>query len=386
MILLKKHMIYLALLAMFCLFPSLASALEAKQLLLIANRHMPAGIALAMYYAELRGVPADQLLLVDLPVDEDCSRIDYTQRLLSPLRQWLAQRPELDIRCLVLFYGLPLRVAPPLGDENGGQGGDRSPLARVLGAAVDSELSLVRYTDYPLPGWVANPLYRPASLPPTAEVGRGILLVSRLDGSSPAVVKRIVDDSLKVELSGLQGRAYFDARWPLADDGTELRGYALYDASLHHAAELTGRFSRLEVVLDQREDLFAPGTAPDAALYSGWYSLARYVPAFTWRPGAVAYHMASAECATLKEPRSEVWCKKILDNGGAATIGPVAEPFIQGFPLPEEFFSFLLDGHYSLVESYYYSLPYLSWQMILVGDPLYRPFGSHSRGAAHVVN
>ena len=47
---------------------------------------------------------------------------------------------------------------------------------------------------------------------------------------------------------------------------------------------------------------------------------------------------------------------------------------MQAFPVPEVFFSVLIDGYYTLAEAYFLSLPYLSWQMVLVGDPLYRPF------------
>jgi uncharacterized protein (TIGR03790 family) len=120
--------------------------------------------------------------------------------------------------------------------------------------------------------------------------------------------------------------------------------------------------------------LFGPGQAPEAAIYCGWYSLAKYVPAFEWHRGAVGYHMASAECRTLKKDDSQVWCKKMIEAGVAATIGPVNEPFIQAFPLPEIFFTLLADGSLSLAECYLASIPFFSWQMILIGDPLYRPF------------
>jgi len=66
----------------------------------------------------------------------------------------------------------------------------------------------------------------------------------------------------------------------------------------------------------------------------------------------------------------------MLEKGVAATIGPVGEPYVQGFPLPEIFFSGLLGGDLTLAECYLISLPYLSWQMVLIGDPLYRPFKS----------
>jgi uncharacterized protein (TIGR03790 family) len=86
----------------------------------------------------------------------------------------------------------------------------------------------------------------------------------------------------------------------------------------------------------------------------------------------VGYHIASSECTTLKNSNSRVWCKKMLDNGIAATIGPVGEPYVQSFPVPEIFFNYLTEGYLTLAEAYLVSLPYLSWKMVLVGDPLYR--------------
>ena len=60
-------------------------------------------------------------------------------------------------------------------------------------------------------------------------------MVSRLDGPSEQIVKRIIDDSLSTELKGLKGKAYFDARWP-EPANKDSTGYAFYDASLHWAA------------------------------------------------------------------------------------------------------------------------------------------------------
>jgi uncharacterized protein (TIGR03790 family) len=69
-----------------------------------------------------------------------------------------------------------------------------------------------------------------------------------------------------------------------------------------------------------------------------------------------------------------VWCKRILEEGAAATIGPTSEPYLQAFPVPEIFFAALLDGRLTLAECYGISKPFWSWQMVLIGDPLYRPF------------
>jgi len=239
-------------------------------------------------------------------------------------------------------------------------------------AAVDSELSLLLAAGFALELWQPNPYFVGNRNKSLAISRYEVVFVSRLDAPSTDLVRRIIDDSLVAERQGLQGTAYFDARWP-RNNKAGLSGYGFYDQSLHLAGERVTKAGVLPVVVNQEGRLFKPGEAPGAALYCGWYSLANYVDAFDWIPGAVGYHIASQECQSLRGS-GNYWCKRMLEDGAAAVIGPVAEPYVQAFPVPEVFFSYLTDGYYSLVEAYYLSLPYLSWQMVLVGDPLYRPF------------
>ena len=198
-------------------------------------------------------------------------------------------------------------------------------------------------------------------------------MVSRLDGPTATSVKRIIDDTLSTEKKGLAGNAYFDARWPV-DDSATLSGYTLYDQSIHRAAERVRKYKHLSVRVDASPGLFQHGQCPDAALYCGWYSLAKYVDAFAWRKGAIGYHIDSSECTTLKKKNSQVWCKRMIEEGVCATVGPVGEPYVQAFPMPEVFFGYLTEGILSLAECYMISLPFLSWKMVLIGDPLYHPF------------
>ena len=99
-------------------------------------------------------------------------------------------------------------------------------------------------------------------------------MVSRLDGPSEQIVRRIIDDSIYAEKNGLDGIAYFDARWPM-NNTRKLSGYDLYDNSIHRAANRV-RKSNLSVVVNDSSELFRPGECPDASLYCGWYSLANY--------------------------------------------------------------------------------------------------------------
>ena len=101
------------------------------------------------------------------------------------------------------------------------------------------------------------------------------------------------------------------------------------------------------------------------------------MPAFKWNKGAVGYHVASSEATTLKQPGANVWCKRMLEEGVAATLGPVAEPYLFSFPLPDQFFPLLMTGKLTLLEVYFLTVPQVSWMQILIGDPLYQPFKNH---------
>jgi uncharacterized protein (TIGR03790 family) len=198
------------------------------------------------------------------------------------------------------------------------------------GAAVDSELTLLLVENYPKVHWLPNPLnLRFDKEPAINKFRQSVVMVCRLDGPTPRIARRLVDDALRIEESGLQGTCYLDARGLKGEN--RVGSYAWFDAHLERLADLMKQRSTLKVVLDRRPGLFLAGSCPQAALYCGWYSLGKYVASCTWERGAVAYHVASSEATTLKKPDSQVWCKRLLEEGVAATLGPVAEPYLKCF-------------------------------------------------------
>jgi uncharacterized protein (TIGR03790 family) len=379
-----------------------AGALEPADVFLVVNANEPASRELAEYYCKKRGVPKGHIVALDLPTAEDISRRDYDARLAGPLRERLKGKKD-HVKVLLTVYGVPLRVGgtePSAAEKKeldkvradlaalrkkkadldaavkrleeaakkdqdaaakdlAARRDERSAVERQIRAAegrerwlahveskaaVDSELALLWHPPYELRRWQINPLYFQvpadvrAALPP-------VVMTCRLDGPGPAVVRRMINDALKAEAKGLSGTAYFDARGadydPKRDTG---HGYGGYDESLREAAQLLKEEGKLPVVLDNRGELFAPGSCPDCALYCGWYSHARFIDCCRFVPGAVAYHIASSEATTLRDPRTNVWCPRLLMAGACATLGPVAEPYTIGFPKPAEFFGFLEDG------------------------------------------
>jgi uncharacterized protein (TIGR03790 family) len=196
-------------------------------------------------------------------------------------------------------------------------------------------------------------------------------MVSRLDGPDAETAKRLVDKAITAEKNGLRGFAYIDSRG-IPDDG-QPHSPGHFDQSLRDLALLTRFRTDLTVKEERTEKLFEPGTCPGTAIYCGWYSLRKYVNAFDFVDGAVGFHIASLEAMELHDPNSTLWCPAMLKHGIAATLGAVAEPYLHSFPEPKEFFLELFEGR-CLVEAYYRTEPFNSWQLVLIGDPLYRPF------------
>jgi len=412
----SKLVLSFILFAAVCLAATAGWALQPEEVLVIANRNAARSIGLAQYYMEQRGIPKGNLLQLWLTDQEQCSRDDYDRKVAKRVRAFLREKDGgRRIRCLLVMYGVPLKVAAPEMspaekaqvealrkqreklNEKLKRAADRDKeqtqaLRNELQAlekrieaiaktdarsSLDSELALVLVENYSLSGWIPNPFFVGFKNQKLPIDQKNVLLVSRLDASSDAIVKRMIDDSLSAEAKGLSGTAYFDARWPMPAEkqaGKPRLDYSFYDRSIHLAAARVKQSGRMPVMVNESNALFQPGECPDAALYCGWYSLAHYVAAFKWQPGAVGYHIASSECATLKSSKSQVWCKRMLEEGAAATIGPTSEPYVQAFPVPEIFFAALLDGRFTLAECYAVSKPFWSWQMVLIGDPLYRPF------------
>jgi uncharacterized protein (TIGR03790 family) len=239
-------------------------------------------------------------------------------------------------------------------------------VGKETNASVDSELSMVLFGGYELYRWQPNRLKdNPLGL------YTNTLMVSRLDGPSFEIAKGLVDKALTAEKTGLRGIAYLDSQGRTDDKNPYSYGH--FDQSLRDLAALTRLRTGMTVKEERTKKLFEPNSCPQTAIYCGWYSLKNYVDAFDFVGGAIGYHVSSWEAVDLRDPNSRQWCPAMLKDGVTATLGAVAEPYLHSFPNPKEFFLELFNGR-CLVEAYYYTNPFNSWQMVLIGDPLYRPF------------
>ena len=243
-------------------------------------------------------------------------------------------------------------------------------------ASVDSELSMLWWDrgQYEVAWRRPNPLHH-AFKKTAGRSPRGIpiLMVSRLDAPTADLSFRLVDRAREAEQQGLAGTVYLDARGLPVKDQSDT--YGRYDQSLRDLNSFLTQYTTYQSKLENSETRFHhPGEAPDVALYVGWYRLRQYEDAFTFQSGAIGYHMASAEAVSIHSASEPGWCKNALERGITATLGSIAEPYLDAFPEPLEFVALLMTGHYSLVEAYYLTSRWISWRMVLVGDPLYNPW------------
>ncbi len=388
-------------------------ALEPNEILVITNSDIRASVQVGEYYCRKRAVHAANILALPLGagLDYTISRDDYNKKIVAPILTRL-HSPEFigKIKCLLTTYGVPVRVEGrgPLSDQqeklarlqqqaqekqaeinrlqteqnltpqsaNKRQTTERellrlqSEIDRINGketdASVDSELSMILVENYDLYRWQPNRLRNDL-----LGISSDVMMVSRLDGPGPEIAKDIVYKAVTAEEFGLNGEVCIDSRG-IADDKKPY-SYGHFDQSLRDLAILTKIMTKLDVKQENTENLFGPWTCPRTAIYCGWYSLKKYVDAFDFVDGTVGYHISSLEAVDLRDPNSTEWCPAMLRDGITATIGAVAEPYLASFPEPKAFFIELYKGR-CLVEAYYYTAPFNSWQLVLIGDPLYRPF------------
>ncbi len=373
--------------------PSPTPSPEAAATVVIYNRNDETSLALAKYYASRRNIPDRQLVGLDCSPDEEISRDEYLVDIEAPLRDaftkrgwWtISRNPEgrryvetATMRFAALIRGVPMKIRPKARPPASPANKEIQPgtpieiFARHDEASVDSELSAMFTLLEEAPSVIVNSYYRRFAhildMPPA----QGPFLVCRLDGPSDAIVRRMIDDAIATEKTGLWGWAYLDAR------NITTGGYAEGDEWITRAGDMMRR-KGLPVISDYAPEIFPKGyPVTNAAIYYGWYTSnidgALAERDFKFLPGAIAVHIHSFSARTIRAP-DLAWAGPLLFHGAAATMGNVYEPFLSltvNFDLLQDR---LMSG-FTLAESAYAATRGLSWMGVVLGDPLYRPYAN----------
>lgn len=356
----------------------------ANETVVVFNENDIDSTSLAGLYVEKRGIPAKNLISLRCSRSEEITRKEYDDSIAGPLRRALQERglwtlkkeatvsgrvSETKVRFLVLIYGMPLRIDETNSYEGNSPEGQPAEVFKFNKAAVDSELALLGLWTKQISGALENPYYRNEQVIDDTNIPSQ-LLVTRLDGPGPAVVRRMIEDTIAAEAKGLRGFTYVDAQ------GLKPGPLQLGDRWFHRAAR-DAREHGQPVILDNGPALF-PELYPmrHAAIYLGWYAEQASGPFmkenFRFTPGAVTLHLHSFSAVTLRDKRA-YWCAPLLAAGAAATLGNVAEPFLGLTPQPDIFAQRLREG-FTFAEAAYMSQRALSWMTTMIGDPIYRPY------------
>ncbi|MDX1679980.1 MAG: TIGR03790 family protein [Akkermansiaceae bacterium] len=345
---------------------------------------------LAKFYAEARAIPEDHLIGIEMPMAAEISRAQYDEEIAGPLRQefdrrgWWQRRRDAKgvelpvrnrIRVLVTMRGVPLKIRQsPRADGKPHPDREKQPFKGHDEASVDSELALLGVSSYPKEGALRSKYH--GSDQPIAKAGMpDIMLTARIDAPTLACSRRMIEDAVAVEEYGLWGIHYIDIsrKFPQGDEWLE----GIVKENLKRG---------LPTVIDRFKPTL-PKAYPmeHAATYYGWYDWNLSGPMaaadFRFRKGAVAIHIHSYSAQQLRDP-SKNWSGGLLERGAAVTVGNVHEPYLGLTHHLDLLHRRLLEGH-SWVEACWMALPSLSWQAVVLGDPLYRPF-AHIDGSGEV--
>ena len=337
----------------------------AQNVLVLVNQSSATSRAIAEYYVHRREIPLANVCSLPMPVSEVISRAQYDSSIARALGAFLKSHGLLEkILYIVTTSEVPLRI-----EGSDGRGGDT--------ASVDSELAAF-YQDlhghpHALPGPLRNPffgqrdaVFRHPDFP--------MYLVTRLTGYDFPDVRGIIDRAVQAKN---RGRFVIDLR--SSDDAP--------GNNWLRTAAVTLPANR--VVFDESDRVLTNQT--DVIGYASWGSNDSHRKqrdlGFHWLPGAIMTEFVSTNGRTFRMPPAtwtlgnwgdqhtwfagspQTMTADYIHQGATGASGHVSEPLLGFTPRPE----YLLPAYYrgrNLAESYWMSIPAISWQNIVVGDPL----------------
>lgn len=355
------------------LLAAVASALTPQQVVVVYNEQSPLSKNAALRYAEVRSIPQENMVGLKLS-PQNLTRENYSRLVEQPLlkvaaeREWrlasaVSRGGKKDIYALLLMPDCPLRVGRIPGTQK------ENPQLKSS-ATLDAELALLG-ARYPLPGTISNPSFegsrRFCETPPAA------LSVCRIDAPDEETIMRMIEEPAQVERQGLWG-------WVVVDSGGP---YSMGDNWIREVAALAQRAWQPLFHESSRKTLAKDfPMMQGVAAYFGWYAYPANGPfaatapsSFRFLPGSIAFHLHSFSCSSIKDAKT--WGGALLKRGAAITAGNADEPYLHATIHPDIFYNRLLRG-YTVAEAALQASPYLSWQNLVLGDPLYRPFAART--------
>ncbi len=355
-------------------------AWEPSEVVVVYNADSELSRSAMKRYCAARSIPQNNRLPLFGVARGDMTRADYDLKVKYALLALGRERRLIwpsgpqgrgtRIKAMVLMPDLPLRIKEEA--VNGKKPGNGIP---SNAAALDSELMLLG-ADYKLASFGNNPYFGKPDVP-RGEERQVVMCVCRIDGPDKDCIMRMITAPIQVERTGLWG-------WTVVDTGGK---YKQGDEMMETIANICiGNY--LPLFYEQTKSTI-PNDYPlmqDVACYFGWYTNPANGPfrkesaaGFRFAKGAIAFHLHSYSATSIYDGKT--WVSALLQRGAAVTAGNVAEPYLGPSLNCALFYAHLAEGK-QVGEAALLASPSVSWQCIVLGDPLYRPFPK--RGIAPV--
>ena len=356
-----------------------ASAQDGTNVLVVVEATNPVSERIAAHYVRARRIPAENVVALRTGATDEVTRAQYNEQIEGPIAAWIRRNAMQDrIFYIVLAKGIPLKIS-----GSGGRGGTT--------ASVDSELTLLYRKLVGTPVLTAGPQPNPyygsvgatAFRGPFSHADQDLYLVSRLDGFTEADVIALIDNGSAATSAGdfvLDSKGKSSAETP-----------ELWLKATAEALAAAGLTERVVVEATPRNVLGRPNVLGYASWGSNDPSIRSRRLGLGFAPGALATIFVSAGARTF-EPPPDTWkpgaaqdlgssyrgspqslIADLVREGVTGVAGYVGEPFLDGTIRPDILFPAYVSG-LNLIEAFYAAMPYLSWQSVVVGDPLCAPF------------
>lgn len=352
----------------------LSPGLAPENVLVVYNQTSCDSGVIARYYARVRNVQANHLCPIAVNPDVYALTLqEFRRQVRRPIDDHIEREGLKDkIRCLLLTGDIPLGV---------NKGSPDRPDFLCLDSALSDPSAAMRSPDVNPYQQLGHPVNRFQPVPFTAQVqsaAGGMMLVSRVDGPYLLAIKRMLDSARQAEESARTGKP-FRGTFYIDLHQHSRPGANAYNAVLERCGE-NGKRLGDAVVIERTAERLKSFDAGPAVFYAGWYTLDTSLNRgqTNWAPGAVAVEINSASARNLRsfdnpDDMQNSYVAFFIAQGVAGTYGAFREPTLGGFARPDEVLIALGSG-LTWAESYWSVIPNRNWQMVLLGDPLYRPF------------
>ncbi|MBN2080681.1 TIGR03790 family protein [bacterium] len=383
-----------------------------QDLLIIYNSDMPEDLDLVNYYSSIdtgRAIDPDYRLGLPLgSYNSEISRENYETQIRDPIRAFITSHAEIsaNIKYILLMKGVPHKI-PGVSEFDTGAS---------TYSSVDSELCLLYQEDYPIASWIWNdPVYQQFGdgegfylAGDTDFVARSFgvsdpasstyildYLVGRLSAYSYDDAKAMVDRSLAaaanatawVVFDSVEARKTLDTMvdpvWPIPDNSWDSGEELLSAAGFNVFADLsTTRITINATELPIGFENSIIGYAGWGVNHTGgsWANGNEYILkdlGWIYEPGACFMSYESFNGTDFDDSdgiqrRGQGQISDFFRMGGTVAIGNAWEPFTIGVGDERWVFDRYLNHGDRWIEAAYKGLRLLSWQEVVVGDPLCR--------------